>query len=186
MFGFFTALTKAHGKKALSQVNDAIVAYDPATASAAQLEMMEADLDKVGKDAEVVEHEMRTELVLHSLKAELVALALGTFDLGIAYRYGLGVPRMFSEALDLFGRSSAQGNPDAGYELALMYQDGAGVRSSAEKALELMREAAKEGSRQAIAWLDTHDLSTKKQRRIPRPLMVVIVLVVLLIILTLV
>ncbi|MBR3326110.1 MAG: SEL1-like repeat protein [Atopobiaceae bacterium] len=114
------------------------------------------------------------------------ALALGTFDLGIAYRYGLGVPRMFSEALDLFGRSSAQGNPDAGYELALMYQDGAGVRSSAEKALELMREAAKEGSRQAIAWLETHDLSTKKQRRIPRPLMVVIVLVVLLIILTLV
>lgn len=50
MFGFFTALTKAHGKKALSQVNDAIVAYDPATASAAQLEMMEADLDKVGKE----------------------------------------------------------------------------------------------------------------------------------------
>ena len=50
MFGFFTGLTKAHAKKTLRQVNDAIVAYDPTTASAAQLELMEADLDKVGKE----------------------------------------------------------------------------------------------------------------------------------------
>lgn len=50
MFGFFTALGKAHGKKALRQVNDAIVSYDPSTASAAQLDLMESDLDKVGKE----------------------------------------------------------------------------------------------------------------------------------------
>lgn len=44
VFGFFGALAKGHGKKAIQQVTDAVVALDPKTASEAQLVAMEEDL----------------------------------------------------------------------------------------------------------------------------------------------
>lgn len=50
MFGFFGALLGAHGKKAVREVTDAVVRMDPTTATAAQLEVMEKDLDKVGTE----------------------------------------------------------------------------------------------------------------------------------------
>ena len=50
MWGFVRALAGAHGKKVIQEVTDAIVATDPTTASAAQLEVMERDLDKVGRE----------------------------------------------------------------------------------------------------------------------------------------
>ncbi len=48
MFGFVKALAEAHGQKAIQRVTDAIVDLDPATATEAQLHMMEQALDKVG------------------------------------------------------------------------------------------------------------------------------------------
>ena len=48
MMQFFRSLLGAHGKKAVRDVTDAIVAFDPTTASAAQLDAMEKDLDKAG------------------------------------------------------------------------------------------------------------------------------------------
>ena len=50
MWGFVRALAGAHGKKVIQEVTDAIVATDPTTASAAQLEVMERDLDEVGRE----------------------------------------------------------------------------------------------------------------------------------------
>jgi chromosome segregation ATPase len=48
MFGFVRALAAANGQKAIQRVTDAIVDLDPATASEAQLHMMEQSLDHVG------------------------------------------------------------------------------------------------------------------------------------------
>lgn len=48
MWGFARALAEAHGQKAIQRVTDAIVDLDPATATEAQLHMMEQALDKVG------------------------------------------------------------------------------------------------------------------------------------------
>lgn len=50
MFGFAKALAVAHGHKALQSVTDAIVDLDPATASKAQLDMMEDSLNKVNEE----------------------------------------------------------------------------------------------------------------------------------------
>jgi hypothetical protein len=49
MLGFLRALGGAHGKKAIQGVTDAIVAFDPETASEAQLDVMEKGLDEVGR-----------------------------------------------------------------------------------------------------------------------------------------
>ena len=49
-WGFLGALASAHGQKAVRNLTDAIVDMDPATASAAQLQVMEQDLDKVGQE----------------------------------------------------------------------------------------------------------------------------------------
>lgn len=50
MFAFLKALGSNHGKKIVRDVTDQIIAMDPATASAAQLEVMEQDLDKAGRE----------------------------------------------------------------------------------------------------------------------------------------
>ena len=50
MFAFLKALGSNHGKKMVRDVTDQIIAMDPATASAAQLEVMEQDLDRAGKE----------------------------------------------------------------------------------------------------------------------------------------
>jgi hypothetical protein len=48
--GFFSALLGAEAKHAVRAVSDQIVAMDPSTASAAQLQTMEQDLDRVGRE----------------------------------------------------------------------------------------------------------------------------------------
>lgn len=50
MFAFLKALGTNHGKKMVRDVTDHIIAMDPATASAAQLEVMERDLDNAGRE----------------------------------------------------------------------------------------------------------------------------------------
>jgi chromosome segregation ATPase len=52
MLGFAAALFKEHGQKVIQTLQDRVVDLDPATASAAELHVMEQSLDKVGAELE--------------------------------------------------------------------------------------------------------------------------------------
>jgi chromosome segregation ATPase len=61
MFGFVRALAGEHAKNAIQKVTDAVVDLDPATASEAQLHMMEQALDHVGVELAKMKSEAAQE-----------------------------------------------------------------------------------------------------------------------------
>lgn len=95
------------------------------------------------------------------------AAALGSpaaqFNLGFAFRHGVGVPADARRAAAWYAKAASAGNLNAQNNLALMYLDGLGVRRSTRKALKLLQAAADQGSRTAANNL--HVLQPKPRRR---------------------
>ena len=61
------------------------------------------------------------------------------------YYHGLGVPRDYKKAFDLFEASSEQGNIEALTFVAYMYDEGKGVAINKKKAFDLYQLASEEG-----------------------------------------
>ena len=77
-------------------------------------------------------------------------LALARSNLGIMYRYGLGVPQNDTEALKLFLKAADQEDASAFLFLGHMYLEGRGCKCDPEKALYCFLKSARMGHPQAI------------------------------------
>lgn len=64
------------------------------------------------------------------------------YNLGVCYKYGIGVKADLEKAIIWLSKSAEQGNKDAKYELGLCYEFGKGVQKDLPKAIELYSESA--------------------------------------------
>jgi TPR repeat protein len=69
------------------------------------------------------------------------------FMVGDLYRYGLGVPTDFIEAMRWSLKAAQAGNPDAMKLLGEMYEKGLGVSTNNAEALRWYQMAAKQSSK---------------------------------------
>lgn len=75
--------------------------------------------------------------------------AKAQFELGLMYRYGLGVDRDYGEAVKWFRRAAEQGNEGGQSNLGSMYQKGLGVPRDPVEAIKWFRLAAERGEAEA-------------------------------------
>ena len=73
--------------------------------------------------------------------------------LGMFYRWGVTVERDCKKAVELWDKSSKQGNGEATYQLAQAYNKGFGVEQDYEKGQELFKKAYKQGYEFAKHWI---------------------------------
>ena len=83
------------------------------------------------------------------MQAAALGSAAAQFNLGYAFRHGVGVPADAHRAAAWYAKAANAGNLNAQNNLALMHLDGLGVRRSTRKALKLLQAAADQGSRTA-------------------------------------
>jgi TonB family protein len=72
------------------------------------------------------------------------------FDLGMAYRYGLGIQQNSVEAAKWFRISAEKGNARAQFELGKMYEEGIGVTKDYAEAMKWYRKAAEQSLAQML------------------------------------
>ncbi len=70
-------------------------------------------------------------------------------NLARLYLYGKGIPRDYAEAMRLFERGAALGEPSAMNRIGAMYNDGNGVRRDARLARQWFEKAATLGDPEA-------------------------------------
>ncbi len=87
------------------------------------------------------------------------------FELGLMYRYGLGVKRDYGEAAKWFKLAAEQGNEGGQSNLGSMYQQGLGVRQDHGEAVKWFRLAAERGEAEAQSFLSTAYLQGRGIRR---------------------
>jgi len=75
--------------------------------------------------------------------------AKAQFDLGLMYKYGLGVERDYGEAVRWFRLAAGQGNEGGLSNLGFMYQKGLGVPQDYAEAVKWFRLAAERGEVEA-------------------------------------
>ena len=78
-------------------------------------------------------------------------------DLGVLYRYGLGVPQSHERAVELYKQSAAQGEPFGECNLAQLLEFGDGVTQNYKEARRLFAKSAKHGLPEAIEGLKRVD-----------------------------
>lgn len=71
------------------------------------------------------------------------------YNLARCYHYGIGVERNIAKAIDLYTKSSEQGNSNAQFNLAEIYRKGEGVHKDLEKAKKWYRKSAEQGNSNA-------------------------------------
>ena len=73
--------------------------------------------------------------------------------LGMFYRWGVTVERDCKKAVELWDKSSKQGNGEATYRLARAYDKGFGVEQDYEKGQQLFKKAYKQGCKNAKIYI---------------------------------
>lgn len=76
-------------------------------------------------------------------------IANATYNMGVLYHQGLGVPRNPVRAVEWYQSAAHQGHPEAAYNLGLAYIEGVGVTYDPYKASLHFEKAASEGTREA-------------------------------------
>ena len=91
------------------------------------------------------------------------------YELGVAYRAGVGVERDFKEAARWIHKSATQRNPDAQLDLGLMYLLGLGVSRDEVEGCAWFSLAAASGHRMGIeAQRNLENRFTKEQQELAR------------------
>lgn len=81
--------------------------------------------------------------------------AKAQFDLGLMYKYGLGVERDYGEAVRWFRLAAGQGEVEAQRSLSIAYEKGQGVRRNYVEAYKWDRVAAAHGTERTITRRET-------------------------------
>ncbi len=71
--------------------------------------------------------------------------ALAQFRLGYLYEQGIGVPRDYRQAAELYRAAAVQGHSTAANNLAVLYDHGLGVKKDLRNAIEWYRVSAERG-----------------------------------------
>ena len=72
-------------------------------------------------------------------------MAEAQYNLGVIYKFGLGVPQDYAKALQWYRKAAAQGVAKAQFNLGLMYDNGLGVTQDYAEAVRWYRKAAEQG-----------------------------------------
>ena len=75
--------------------------------------------------------------------------ARAQFNLGLMYKYGLGVEQDYAEAVTWYRKAAEQGHAKAQFNLGSMYEDGQGVEQDYAEAVKWYRKAAEQGDASA-------------------------------------
>ena len=116
---------------------------------AAQLGSSDAQwrVGKMYRDGTVVKQNYQTAIKYYRLAIPHQPTAHTM--LGYLYANGLGVPRDYNEAAQLYQAASDRGHACASYNLALFYRDGHGVQKDYTMAVKLFQRAHDQGDKDA-------------------------------------
>ena len=77
------------------------------------------------------------------MKASVSGYSKACYQIGRIYAEGLGVPRDYKEAYDMFSDAAEHGLAQAQYRLGKLYQNGLGVTKDHSRACLWLQKAAK-------------------------------------------